>query len=401
MSGPLKSDYLIIGAGVLGLAIARELKTRFPTKSIIVIEKEDHVAEHASGRNSGVLHAGFYYSADSLKAKFCRDGNAAWKAYAKQHGLRLNECGKVVVAKDETEQQMLYELKRRGDLNGVVLELVDDTQLAELEPNAKTHKEALFSPNTAVVDPREMCAHMATELAAAGVSILTSHAYEAREGEGAVLAGGKRFEAGTIINCAGVYADKIAHEFGFAEHYTIIPFKGIYLLWKGEGQPVKRCVYGVPNLANPFLGVHFGVRVDGQTRIGPTSIPAFWRENYSGMEHFNLQEMLAISGWELKLFLTNAFNFRSLAFREMRKYIRSHMAGLAGQMVQHLDMGQFSEWDRPGIRAQLLNTETSELVMDFKVEGDGRSVHVLNAVSPAFTCALPFAAWVVDEYIQK
>ncbi len=400
MSAAQRSDYLIIGAGVMGLAIARELKARFPGASITIIEKEDHVAEHASGRNSGVLHAGFYYSADSLKAKFCREGNVAWKAYAKQHGLRLNECGKVVVAKDESEQQMLHELKRRGDVNGVELRIIDTHELAELEPNAKSHKQAIFSPNTAVVDPGEMCAHLAAELVKSGVAMLTSHAYERRDGS-AVVAGGKYFEAETVINCAGVYADKIAHEYGFAQAYTIIPFKGIYLLWQGEGQPVKRCVYGVPNLANPFLGVHFGVRVDGTTRIGPTSIPAFWRENYSGMEHFNLQEMLAITGWEMKLFLTNAFNFRSLAFKEARKYIRSHMAGLAGQMVQNFDMGQFSEWDRPGIRAQLLNTETSELVMDFKVEGDTKSVHVLNAVSPAFTCALPFAAWVVDEYIQK
>ena len=394
-----RCDTLIIGAGVMGLAIAREIKQRFPNASITIIEKEDHVAEHASGRNSGVLHAGFYYSADSLKAKFCRDGNAAWKAYAKAHGLRLNECGKVVIARNEHEQQMIHELKRRGDANGVMLQVIDAQQLADLEPNARTHKQAIFAPSTAVVDPGEVCAHLAEKLIRSGVTLLTSHPYRGKLDHHTVLAGDKRIEAGKIINCAGVYADKIAQDFGFAQRYTIIPFKGIYLVWQGAGQPVKRCVYGVPNLTNPFLGVHFGVRVDGATRLGPTSIPAFWRENYQGMEHFNLQEMLAISGWEMKLFLTNAFNFRALAFAEMRKYIRGHMASLAGQMVQHVDMRHFSRWDRPGIRAQLLNTETSELVMDFVVEGDTNSVHVLNAVSPAFTCALPFATWVVEKYV--
>jgi L-2-hydroxyglutarate oxidase len=399
MTQDLHTDYLIIGAGIMGLAIARELRAQFPASSITIIEKEDHVAEHASGRNSGVLHAGFYYGADSLKAKFCREGNAAWKAYAKQHGLRLNECGKVVVARNAQEQEMLHELKRRGDVNGVELQVIDAKQLAELEPHARTHEQAIFAPSTAVVDPTEMCNHMASELTKNNVTIMTSHAYERKLDTHTVLAGGKKISAKKIINCAGVYADKIAREFGFCNDYTIIPFKGVYLLWSGSDQPVSRCVYGVPNLANPFLGVHFGVRVDGTTRIGPTSIPAFWRENYHGFERFDLQEMLSIAGWELALFATNPFNFRALAFGEMRKYIRGHMSGLAGQMVQHVDMKRFKRWDRPGIRAQLLNIKTRELVQDFVVEGDANSVHVLNAVSPAFTCSMPFAKWMVEKYL--
>lgn len=395
----IKTDFLIIGGGVMGLATARALKARFPAASIAIIEKEDHVAEHASGRNSGVLHAGFYYSADSLKARFCREGNAAWKAYAKEHGLRLNECGKVVVAVDEEDRQMLHELMRRGEANNVALELIDTKRLAEIEPNAKSFEQAIYCPSSAVVDPREMCGHLARTLFDQGVMLLTSHPYIRRISGNSVQAGKETISAGKIINCAGVYADKIAQDFGHSRNFTIIPFKGIYLSWRGTAQPLKRLVYGVPNLANPFLGVHFGIRVDGTTRLGPTAIPAFWRENYRGMENFNVAEAAQIAGWEAKLFATNAFNFRALAFKEMRKYMRSHMTAIAGKMVQGFDMRQFCVWDRPGIRAQLLDTRSLQLVQDFVVEGDKDTVHVLNAVSPAFTCSLPFAQWMADNHV--
>ena len=392
------TDFLIIGGGIIGLSIARALRGRHPNASLTLIEKEPHVGEHASGRNSGVLHAGFYYSAESLKARFCRDGNAALKAYAKERGLRLNECGKVVVAKDEADRLMLHELKRRGDANGVEVAIIDEKKLAELEPNARSYKEALWSPHTAVVDPPEVCEALAAGLREKRVEILCAHPYRGRVQGNTVRAGSMEITAQKIINCAGLYADRIARDFGFAEHYTIIPFKGVYLNWTGPSQPVSRCVYGVPNLKNPFLGVHFGVRVDGTARLGPTAIPAFWRENYRGLSHFKWDELAAILGWESKLFATNAFNFRRMAFDEMRKYSRRHLTSLAGRMVKNIDMGKFSAWGRPGIRAQLLDKRDLKLVQDFTVEGDASSVHVLNANSPAFTSSFPFAEWVVEKY---
>ncbi|MDE3060744.1 MAG: FAD-dependent oxidoreductase, partial [Pseudomonadota bacterium] len=148
-----QSDYLIIGGGIMGLAVARELNARFPKAAISLIEKEDNVAQHASGRNSGVLHAGFYYSADSLKAKFCRDGNAVMRDYVRRRGLRINECGKVVVAQNESELETLHELYRRGQANGVAQKLVDEKETAEIEPNAKTYRQAIYAASTAVVDP--------------------------------------------------------------------------------------------------------------------------------------------------------------------------------------------------------------------------------------------------------
>ena len=205
--------------------------------------------------------------------------------------------------------------------------------------------------------------------------------------------------AGKIINTAGLYADKVARDFGFSQKYTIIPFKGIYLKYKGHNNPVTTNVYPVPNLKNPFLGVHFTVTVDGHVKIGPTSVPAFWRENYDGLEGFRVREMTGILGWEAKLFLKNSFGFRSLAIDEIKKYNRKYFTGLAASMVHDLDRKGFTEWGRPGIRAQLLDVTTNELVMDFIVEGDSNSVHVLNAVSPAFTCAFPFSAHVVENYV--
>ncbi len=398
MANVKQTDFLIIGAGVIGLTVARELKQRFPAARITIIEKEDHVAEHGSGRNSGVLHAGFYYSADSLKARFCYEGNIAWKEYVAAHNLKINPCRKVVVAKNEQERQTVHELRKRGDANGVPVDIVDEKALANIEPNARTHKEALFSPTTATIDPVEICNCMAQELRDAGVEILFSHRYRKRISEKKIRAGTIDIEAEKIINCAGLYADRIAVDFGFCRDYTIIPFKGIHLL-STKPSTIKTLIYPVPNLNNPFLGVHFNVTVHGRLKLGPTAIPAFWRENYRGFSHFDIDEMAAITGWELTLLATNAFNFRSLALSELRKYNRRHLLSLARPMVQALDGDSFTEWARPGIRAQLLHKKTLQLVQDFIVEGDDRSVHVLNAVSPAFTSSPAFAAWVVENYV--
>ena len=393
-----QSDYLIIGGGIMGLTIARTLRARFPLASITLLEKETDVAFHASGRNSGVLHAGFYYSADSLKAKFCRDGNAALRAYVAQHGLRINDCKKVVVAQNESELPTLHELFRRGQANGVPLQLVDEKELAEIEPNAKTTGQAIYATTTAIVDPIEICQTLKRELQVQNVTILTGTAYERRLNGNTIVANGKRYEAGTIINCAGLYADRIARDFGFCEHYAIIPFKGVYLKYQGTDVPVRPCIYPVPNLANPFLGVHFSVTVDGTVKIGPTAIPAFWRENY-GFSRFNARDMIEVLTREAVMMASDK-NFRALAWREIKKYYPPHMAAQAAKMVKHLDTSKFTGWSRPGIRAQLIDKRSHKLLHDFVVEGDTSSIHVLNAVSPAFTSSFPFAQWIVDNQLS-
>jgi len=402
MSDQLRCDYLIIGAGIIGMALARELLSRFPAADILVIEKEPDVARHSSGRNSGVLHAGFYYTADSLKARFTRDGNRMMREYVKGRGLAINECHKVVVASDESEIEGVRELQRRGEKNGVDVRIIDQQELAGIDPNAKTTQIALYSPSTATVDPGQVCHALKDDLEQAGVKFLFSQGYQRRQGDSAIVtSGGLVIEVGLIINAAGLYADRIARDFGFSQNYTIIPFKGIYLKYTGPDKPVRTNIYPVPNLKNPFLGVHYTITVDGTVEIGPTAIPAFWRENYVGLENFSLGELLEIIGWESRLFLADSFGFRSLAFEELKKYDRSYFTGLAVKMVKQIDTAGFTRWSKSGIRAQLLNTTTKELVQDFVVEGDSRTVHVLNAVSPAFTCSFPFAAWAVDNYVLK
>src|SRR5665647_392901 len=400
MSDSTKFDYLIIGAGIIGLAIARDLAGRFPAARIAILEKEPDVAYHSSGRNSGVLHAGFYYTADSLKARFTRDGNRLMREYCYAHGLQINETKKVVVAKDETELPALFELEKRGKVNGVEVKIIDEKELAGIDPNIKTFKHALWSPSTATVDPVEVNQAVKDELTQKGVQFFFGEGYASRvDGNRIKTSKGNIFSATKLINAAGLYADRVAKDFDYSKKYTIIPFKGIYLKYTGTNNPVKTNVYPVPNLKNPFLGIHYTVTVDGHIKIGPTSVPAFWRENYKGLYGFRLGEMSRILSREAKLFMKNSFGFRSLAIEEIKKYNRKYFTGLAASMVRNLDTKGFTEWGRPGIRAQLLDVTTDELVMDFIIEGDSSSVHVLNAVSPAFTCSFPLAAYVVDKYV--
>lgn len=393
-------DYLIIGAGIIGLNIAKNLKERFPKSKILIIEKENEVGLHSSGRNSGVLHAGFYYTANSLKAKFTKEGCFALKEFVKQRNLKINECKKVVVAQNFEELQGLIELKRRGDANGVELEWISDEELKELYPNVSTYKKALISPNTATVDPMQVTKEFEKVVKELGVEVILSCKYISSFKNKITTSKGV-FEGKKIINCAGLYADKIAKDFGFSKDYVIIPFKGIYLKDKDNVANLGTNIYPVPNLANPFLGVHYTLTVNNEAKIGPTAIPAFWRENYKGFDNFSLKEFFEIIYYEAKLFLTNAFGFRSLAFDEMKKYKMQYLKDLALGLTRNFNQKGFDSWSKPGIRAQLLNKKTLELVQDFVVESDENSVHVLNAVSPAFTSSIPFANWVVEEHILE
>ena len=383
-------DFLIIGAGVIGLFIAKELKKRYPKANILIVEKESDVGYHSSGRNSGVLHAGFYYTSSSLKAKFTKEGNGALTKYCLDNNLKINRCQKVVVAKDESELDTLKELYNRGLKNGVEVYLISQDELDKKFKNIKTHKLALLSPTTSTVDPKEILNYLKNELINSGVEIKFNTPYKSS----------MKNSAKKIINCAGLYADKIAREFGFSKDYKILPFKGIYLKYTKKDKFIDTNIYPVPNLKNPFLGVHYTVTVDNEIKIGPTAIPAFWRENYEGFKNFKIEEFLDIIFTEAKLFLQNSFGFRDLAFEEMKKYNKSYFISLAKDMVKELDISGFNKWSKPGIRAQLLNIKTNELLQDFVVEGDSKSVHVLNAVSPAFTSSIPFTKWVVDNYID-
>ena len=397
MSGESASpDFLVVGGGIIGVTIALELRRRFPDATILLIEKERACGLHASGRNSGVLHAGFYYTADSLKARFTRDGNRELTAYCRERGLPLNACGKLVVARNAGELAGLEELLRRARKNGVTLESISAEEARKIEPRVKTHERALFSPTTSSVDPGAVMASLVRDLGQACVEVKTGVAYLGRR-ERTVHTSAGPVAAGYLINAAGLYADRVARDFGFSSQYRILPFKGIYLYGDDGTEQLRTNVYPVPDLANPFLGVHFTVTVDGHVKIGPSAMPAFWREQYQGLANFRPAESVDIVRREAGLFLRNDFGFRGLALRELRKYSRRHLVSLASELAYHVRPERYRRWGQPGIRAQLLNIRERKLEMDFRFEGDEKSFHVLNAVSPAFTGAFPFSRHAVDQ----
>jgi len=378
---------LVVGAGIIGMSMAYEWLKRNPNDEIVIIDKESHEAFHASGKNSGVLHAGFYYSSDSLKAKLTARGNELMKKFCKEHNINVNETGKLVVAKNEDEIPTLFELAKRSVANNAGAYIVTEEEAREIDPNAKTHKYALYSPNTATVNPREVCSVLRKDLENKGVKFIFNMPFE-------------KFNESYdfLINAAGLYADKIAHSFGVGLEYTMLPFKGLYRKYLGSDK-IKTQIYPVPNIKNPFLGVHFTLMADNTIKIGPTAIPAFWRENYTGFERFNFKEFLEIISLEMKLFFTNAFGFRDLALYEMRYYIPQNLINEAKKLVHSL-RGEFKPMT-PGIRAQLLNTKTLELVMDFLVESKDNQIHILNAVSPAFTASFAFSEYVLKEFYEN
>jgi len=393
------TDFLVIGGGVIGLNLSLRLKQKYQNSRVVLLEKEKSCGMHASGRNSGVLHAGFYYTADSLKAKFTRDGNKMLTEYCRERNIRINRCGKLVVAKNAAELKGLDELLERGRKNGVELQQVTEKEAKEIEPRVKTFERALFSPTTSVVDPSEVIASMVGDAENIGVDIQTDTAYLKRSSDGVVTSKGS-VSAGYVINASGLYADKIALDFGFSKDYRILPFKGLFLYAKENSEPLRTNIYPVPDLNNPFLGVHYTLTVDGRVKIGPTAIPAFWREHYNGFSNFNYSELMEIVMREFVLFARNDFGFRDLAFKEIQKYYKPKLIKLASVMISGVEKSNYMHWGKAGIRAQLINIKERKLEMDFRYEGDNRSFHVLNAVSPAFTCAMPFTDYLMSQ-IEK
>ncbi|HTL59446.1 MAG TPA: L-2-hydroxyglutarate oxidase [Candidatus Limnocylindrales bacterium] len=390
------SDFLVIGGGVVGLSIARELRRRHQDCRVTLLEKEKECGLHASGRNSGVIHAGFYYTADSLKARFTREGNRILTEYCEAKKIPVNRSGKLVVARDANELPQLDELLKRGKANGVVLESITAAEARKIEPRVKTFERAIFSPNTATANPTQVLLTMKHDALQEGVVIHRETMY-LQKNKGQICTSQGTFDAGYVVNAAGLYADRVARDFGFSEDYRILPFKGIYLYSDEPAGALRTNVYPVPDLRNPFLGVHFTLLADNRAKIGPTAIPAFWREAYKGLSNFKLKEFVEIIARDLGLLFFSGFDFKRLAAEETLKYFRSRLVSLAATLLEGVKLENYRHWGQPGIRAQLLNIRNRKLEMDFVIQRDAKSLHVLNAVSPAWTCAVPFAKYVCDQ----
>ena len=330
----------------------------------------------------------------------CRDGNYFWREYCLEKKLKINQCGKLVVARNESELKGLDELYRRGQENSVKLELITENQAKEIEPSIFTFEKALYSPTTSTIDPNEILRSVSQDVINQNIKIIYNNKFLNTKKNIISTEAGK-FDPGYLINTAGLYADVIAKKYGFSKNTKILPFKGLYLYEKKKCLKLRTNVYPVPDLRNPFLGVHLTVTVDNKAVIGPTAIPAFWRENYVGLDNFNLKEFLEVISLESKLFTYNNFGFRNLALSELKKYSKNKLTQLAGSLLSNKDLSSFTSWGKTGIRAQLIDIKNKKLEMDFKFEGDEKSFHVLNAVSPAFTCAEPFSKLIVKNIKSK
>jgi L-2-hydroxyglutarate oxidase LhgO len=389
-------DFLIVGAGVIGVAIARELRRRHRA-TVVVLEKEVAAGLHASGRNSGVLHAGVYYKAGTLKARLCIEGNRRMRAYCREKAIPLNDYGKVIVARTEAELPALRELHARAQANGVHVNLLDPKALKEVEPCARTVQQALYVRDTAVVNPQRVMAAMVADAEREGVQFRYDCAWQGREGETGARTTCGAFSYGHFVNCGGLYADRIAHAYGVGRHFKILPFRGQFFRLRPESKlQVRGNIYPVPDLRNPFLGVHFTRRPEGDVTIGPSALPLLGREQYRGMSGATFGDSLTMLIYLMRLFGRNRDHFRSIAWTEMVKLTQAGFFREAENLGVGFEKADLLPGKEPGIRAQLIDVRTAELMSDFVIAPGPRSTHVLNAVSPAFTSSLPFAEHVVD-----
>jgi L-2-hydroxyglutarate oxidase LhgO len=388
---------LIVGAGIVGLTVARKLvETGFD--HIGIIEKEPDVGYHASGRNSGVLHAGIYYAPDSVKAGSCLKGNLKMQQYCREKGLPIENTGKVIVARRASELPVLESLFERARANGAKVDWIDEKTLESIEPNAKTVKQAIYSHYTSVVDPKKVLQALRADLEKSGrVRFFFGHCFQGLKGSAAILTHREKIGFQYLINAAGAHSDKIAKAFGLGNHFRLIPFKGIYhKLVNHRAHLVKGSIYPVPDIRNPFLGIHFTRNVYGDVYLGPTAIPAFGRENYGlfqGIDH----EGPRILFNDARLFYHNQ-KFRNVALTEPRKYLFSWFFRDATQLVKHLEPSDVEPSPKAGIRAQLVDWRTKELVQDFCLLKNSVSLHILNPVSPAFTSSMDLAEKIVGEF---
>jgi 2-hydroxyglutarate dehydrogenase len=390
-------DVAVVGAGILGLAVARELHLRHPELSIAVLEKEDEVGFHQTGHNSGVIHAGIYYPPGSLKARLCVEGARALYAYCDEHGVRYERCGKLIVALDAAELGRLDELERRGRANEVPgLRRIGPDELREVEPHA-AGVAALHSPGTGIVDFPGVARALAEELRGGGVAVATGCAVSgvsAGRGRLRIAHGRGETSARFAVFCAGGWSDRLAVAAGASPDPRIVPFRGAYLRLRPERRSLVRAlIYPVPDPQLPFLGVHLTRHVSGEVLVGPTALLAPSRDAYR-LAHVRPRDVAATLAWPgtwrmfRRWWRTGIVEMRFAASR-------ARFAAEAARYVPELGAGDV-EPAFAGVRAQAVGRD-GKLVDDFVFSRTERALHVRNAPSPAATSALAIARMVADE----
>jgi len=389
-------DVLIVGGGIVGLAVALEITRRFPRLRLLLVEKEDRVGRHQSGHNSGVIHSGVYYKPGSLKAKLCVAGAAAMVEFCREHGIPHQVCGKVIVATHEDEFPRLEELRRRGEANGLTgLQSIGPEQLRQVEAHASGLR-ALVVPSTGITDYAAVCDKYAEIVSAQGGTILTSTAVIGLKRQtDEIVAETNRgaFSARFLINCAGLFSDRIARMAGDDPQVIIVPFRGEYYdLIPARSSLVRGLIYPVPDPRFPFLGVHFTRRVSGSVDAGPNAVLAFRREGYRRSD-FSLRDLassLAFPGfWRMA-----AKHWRSGIDEFHRSFSKTAFVRALQRLVPEVREEDLVPGGS-GVRAQAL-TRDGALVDDFQFVSSGKMLHVLNVPSPAATASLVIGRAIVS-----
>ena len=392
-------DYIVIGAGIVGISLGLAILERSPEKKVLIIDKESKPGVHASSRNSGVLHAGFYYSPDSLKAKFCRLGNLELKNFCKENSIPILETGKVVVCQSKSDVSKLEDLFRRGVANGVDIEILSETELDKIEPAAKTIDKFIWSPTTAVGNPKLVISQLAEKFIKSGGKFQFNCSAKLVSANDQVLIETiyGTYSAASIINSAGAYAANLARQVNVGNQYVCLPFLGAYKKSKLVDSNPRRLVYPVPNPINPFLGVHTTNTLNGEIKIGPTAFPVIGKEQYKLSNGFNGSEFLEFYKAAKALFKSDSVDLIGLAREEFVKLFTKPLLNKTNKLTNSLNSNK--QWSKypAGIRAQIINLETKTIEMDYIVQSDKNVVHILNAVSPGWTSAIPFTRWVVEN----
>ena len=392
----MKYDFVIVGAGIVGLATAYKLSEKFPERKILVLEKESRAAVHQSGNNSGVIHSGIYYKPGSYKARSCTNGRKQLIEFCRKQEIDYKICGKVIIAAEDEEIPRLQTLYERGIQNGIEgIEFIDKARLKEIEPYAQG-KKALWIPETGIVDFSQVCERLKALLEKnGGVIKFSSKVIKIipRRDELLVKTDSNEFPANYLINCAGLQSDRVARAAGIISQVRIVPFRGeYYRLTEAAAGMVRGLIYPAPDPAFPFLGVHFTRMISGKIECGPNAVLALKREGYEKIS-FNLKDTwdtLSYPGfWKL------AMKYFKMGFAEMR---RSHSKRAFVKGLQKLIPSIESEHIVPasaGVRANAMNG-AGKVLDDFYILKQPRQVHILNAPSPAATAALSLG----DEIVR-
>jgi len=380
-------DVAVVGGGIVGLGTALALTDQFPGLRVGVLEKEKEFATHQTGHNSGVIHAGIYYRPGSFKARLCVEGGRQLMAFCSEHGVRHQRCGKLIVATNESELPRLQDLCERGTANGVAgLELVGRERAREIEPHARALR-ALYSPNTAIVDFREVATAILRVLRQRGAEVAAStELRRIGSAEGWLQLETSRgiFTARNLINCGGLHADRIARMTGVPAGPRIIPFRGEYYSLRPGCELVRGLIYPVPDPRFPFLGVHFTRRIQGDYEAGPNAVLAFAREGYrrADISPGDILEMFTFPGfWRMA-----AGYWRTGLYEQYRSLSRKAFLKALQRLVPELEDSDLQPGGS-GVRAQLVTREGS-LYDDFNIVETPHAIHVLNAPSPAATASI-------------